>query len=288
MQVVLVMFRPDGQRRSFSVARDITVIGRREDCDLRIPLGDVSRKHCRLIKDGDAVRVEDLGSSNGTYRNGQRVQQSELEAGDTLQVGPVVFVLQVDGVPADEDLHPVTGAATAGAGEAGQEEELAVIEDGEAAPGEFDPMEALNAAEGSGFEFHLEEDAAAAAAAAQEEDGPDVQVDLSESAPPSDEAEPTEEARTEETPTEEGEEAELEESAEQVEEAGAETREAAPDPEQAFVEASDAGDGPAEAPAEPEEAAIELDDIQIDGDEPADELGDVQIDLEESGQDRNS
>ncbi len=37
MQVVLVMFRSDGERRSFSVVRDMTVIGRREDCDLRIP-----------------------------------------------------------------------------------------------------------------------------------------------------------------------------------------------------------------------------------------------------------
>src|SRR5687767_13462152 len=171
MGVVMVMFRPDGQRRSFSVARDMTVIGRREDCDLRIPLGDVSRKHCRLIKDGDALRVEDLGSSNGTYRNGQRVQQSELTAGDTLQVGPVVFVLQVDGVPADEDLTPVTTGAAAGAaaGAAGEEELEVVEEAGE--PGEFDPMEALNAEEGSGFEFHMEEEAAAAAAAAAAANG---------------------------------------------------------------------------------------------------------------------
>lgn len=173
MQVVLVMFRPDGQRRSFSIVRDMTVIGRREDCDLRIPLGDVSRKHCRLIKDGETIRVEDLGSSNGTYRNGQRVQQSELTAGDTLQVGPVVFVLQVDGVPADEELHPVVGAAAAGAGSStgsGQagEDELEVVEEGSGGePGEFDPLEALNAEEGSGFEFHMEEEEAAARAAAQ-------------------------------------------------------------------------------------------------------------------------
>src|SRR6188508_1883975 len=97
MGVVMVMFRPDGQRHSFSVTRDMTVIGRREDCDLRIPLGDVSRKHCRIIKDASGIRVEDLGSSNGTYRNGERIQQSEVSAGDTIQVGPVVFVLQIDG-----------------------------------------------------------------------------------------------------------------------------------------------------------------------------------------------
>src|SRR6185295_6955670 len=107
MGVVMVMFRADQQRRSFSVTRDMTVIGRREDCDVRIPLSDVSGKHCRLILVGETIKVEDLGSSNGTYRNGERIQQAELSAGDTLQVGPVVFVLQVDGFPADEDLKPV-------------------------------------------------------------------------------------------------------------------------------------------------------------------------------------
>lgn len=101
------MFRSDGDRRSFSIARDMTVVGRREDCDLRIPLGEVSRKHCRLVRDGDTLRVEDLGSSNGTYLNGQRVQEATLNPGDSVQIGPVIFVLQVDGSPADEDLHPV-------------------------------------------------------------------------------------------------------------------------------------------------------------------------------------
>src|SRR5688500_7966221 len=160
MGVVMVMFRPDGQRRTFAVTRDMTVIGRREDCDLRIPLGDVSRKHCRLILDGDTIKVEDLGSSNGTYRNGERVQQTELTAGDTLQIGPVVFVLQVDGFPADEDLAPVTvqsasaatnggvAAPSAGGEDAGDEvvELEGAEEDATTAPaaaaggGEFDPM----------------------------------------------------------------------------------------------------------------------------------------------------
>src|SRR5436190_3606122 len=115
MGVVMIMFRADGQRRSFSITRDLTVIGRREDCDLRIPLGDVSRKHCRLVMDGDVIRVEDLGSSNGTFRNGERIQQTELTAGDTLQVGPVVFCVQVDGTPAEDELQPVTVQSLAAA-----------------------------------------------------------------------------------------------------------------------------------------------------------------------------
>ena len=115
MQAVLVMFRSDGERRSFSMARDMTVVGRREDCDLRIPLGEVSRKHCRIVRDGDSLKLEDLGSSNGTFLNGQRVQEAMLGPGDTVQVGPVVFVLQVDGQPADDELQPVTMAAADGA-----------------------------------------------------------------------------------------------------------------------------------------------------------------------------
>jgi hypothetical protein len=107
MQAVLVMFRSDGERRSFSVTRDMTVIGRREDCDLRIPLGDISRKHARLVRDGDSLRLEDLGSSNGTFLNGGRVQEAVLNPGDSIQLGPVVFVLQIDGYPLDEELHPV-------------------------------------------------------------------------------------------------------------------------------------------------------------------------------------
>lgn len=128
MQVVLVMFRADGERRSFSVVRDMTVIGRREDCDLRIPLGDVSRKHCRLIRDGDTIRIEDLGSSNGTYHNGIRIQEAQLSPGDVIRVGPVDFVVQIDGVPADDELQPAA-AAPAGADSAMPDQPLEELEE---------------------------------------------------------------------------------------------------------------------------------------------------------------
>jgi pSer/pThr/pTyr-binding forkhead associated (FHA) protein len=106
MQVVLVMFKSDGERRSFSLPRAVTVIGRREDCDLRIPLGEVSRKHCRLIQEGDSLRVEDLGSSNGTFHNNVRIQEGVVQPGDVIQVGSIAFVVQIDGVPTDSDVQP--------------------------------------------------------------------------------------------------------------------------------------------------------------------------------------
>ena len=167
MQAVLVMFRSDGERRSFSITRDMTVIGRREDCDLRIPVGDVSRKHCRLVRDGDRLRLEDLGSSNGTFHNGRRVEKDvQLSPGDSIQVGPVVFVLQIDGVPADEELQPVTmeGAATTAAPtdeiaeEAPQELEAVAEENVEDLPSEsleaLEGME-LDEAGQSGFDVDI-------------------------------------------------------------------------------------------------------------------------------------
>lgn len=157
MQIVLVMFRADGERRSFSITRDVTLIGRREDCDLRIPLGDISRKHCRLVKVGDSLRLEDLGSSNGTYRNGQRIQKTILDPGDTLQIGPVIFVLQIDGVPADDELQPLAPIATNA--EAG---EVPAAGDSDVSPGmetleRAEALPALDEANESEFNFMLEE-----------------------------------------------------------------------------------------------------------------------------------
>lgn len=134
MQVVLMMLKADGSRRSFPLNREMTVIGRHDDCDLRIPVGDVSRKHCRLVKEDAGLKIEDLGSSNGTYRNGERIQEALLEAGDRLQIGPAQFVVQIDGVPADEEIALPPAAAAP----EGQAEEPA-----SESSGDFDPMSAL-------------------------------------------------------------------------------------------------------------------------------------------------
>jgi pSer/pThr/pTyr-binding forkhead associated (FHA) protein len=100
MKVVLVMFK-DEERREFTLTDKTTVIGRRPDSALRIPTGDVSRQHCEIVVSDDSVVVRDLGSSNGTYVNGKRIAETKLTPGDRLGVGPVVFVVQIDGKPRD-------------------------------------------------------------------------------------------------------------------------------------------------------------------------------------------
>ncbi len=105
MDVKLVMFKANGQRKDFPVETDTVVIGRGENCDLRVPLLSVSRRHCQLNAEGDTLAVKDLGSSNGTYVNNQRITEQQIEAGDRLVVGPIVFTVQIDGQP--EQIKPV-------------------------------------------------------------------------------------------------------------------------------------------------------------------------------------
>ena len=80
------------------------VLGRGDDADVRIPHQSVSRAHARIMRAGDGYVVHDLGSSNGTYVNGVRVESKELAAGDRIQLGArVVLQLTVED-PLDEML----------------------------------------------------------------------------------------------------------------------------------------------------------------------------------------
>ena len=146
MDVQLVMFKRDGQRKDLPVGSGTTVIGRGEECDLRIPLSEVSRKHCELTKGDDEVKAKDLASSNGTFVNNRRITESPLKAGDKLTVGPVTFTVQVDGQP--QEITPVSSPAAATSGE--EDEEIVELEADVTASDqeESDPIAALEALAG--------------------------------------------------------------------------------------------------------------------------------------------
>lgn len=101
MEANLVLLANGASRRVFPLSGDVTVIGRRRNCDLRIPLESVSRRHCQLTREGDQLRIQDLGSRNGTFLNGKKVETSRVNAGDVIKIGPLVFAVQVDGLPKD-------------------------------------------------------------------------------------------------------------------------------------------------------------------------------------------
>ncbi len=105
----LVTFKKDGSRKDIPLEAGEYTVGRKADADLRIPLNQISRAHCELTINGSKVTIRDLGSSNGTFVNRQRITEATLSAGDQITVGPVTFIVQIDGQPSE--VHPPTASA---------------------------------------------------------------------------------------------------------------------------------------------------------------------------------
>lgn len=74
------------------------VIGRAPECDVSIPSDEISRRHVQIRPVPDGLAVEDLGSSNGTYINGQRIDKGVLRPGDELRLDTVRFLLVAPGM----------------------------------------------------------------------------------------------------------------------------------------------------------------------------------------------
>ena len=110
MDVNLVLFKKDGSQTSFSLTDEVTVMGRGHDCELRIPLKVVSRKHCQLSPNQQSLKIQDLDSRCGTFVNGKRVNTASIEAGDYIRIGPLTFQVQIDGEP-KEATPPKTSPA---------------------------------------------------------------------------------------------------------------------------------------------------------------------------------
>lgn len=78
--------------RTIRITKDVTVVGRRpEICDLVIPSDSISKIHCVISKTDGLLFVRDLGSTNGTRVNGQRVTRGALLPGDELAIASIKF-----------------------------------------------------------------------------------------------------------------------------------------------------------------------------------------------------
>ena len=89
---------------SFPIEGEDMVVGRVEGCDLLIQHKSVSRSHCRLVREGDVVRVIDLKSANGTLVNSVELDQAILHSGDVLELGTVLLRF----VPVGDDFSLTT------------------------------------------------------------------------------------------------------------------------------------------------------------------------------------
>jgi predicted component of type VI protein secretion system len=95
-----------GGEMAISLLRPDMVVGRHSETDVRLPLPDVSRRHCRFVFTENHWQVFDLNSLNGVHINGHRVQQATLAHKDVVRIGSFNF---------EVDLHSGPGSARAAA-----------------------------------------------------------------------------------------------------------------------------------------------------------------------------
>jgi pSer/pThr/pTyr-binding forkhead associated (FHA) protein len=91
---MVAILQPTKQGRVIPIDRAVVLVGRGSDCDAAIRGSQkISRRHCCLVQVDDNYYVRDLGSMNGVWLNGDRVEREAiLNAGDTLCIGDVEFL----------------------------------------------------------------------------------------------------------------------------------------------------------------------------------------------------
>src|SRR6187549_2723902 len=97
----LIIEDDEGRKTVVPFVREEITIGRQEGNTIRLTERNVSRRHARLMRQNGHVVVEDLGSSNGTRINGERISgQSSVKDGDLIQIGDYDLALQSDAAAA--------------------------------------------------------------------------------------------------------------------------------------------------------------------------------------------
>lgn len=80
---------------TFRLANGVTkTMGRAPRADFIVDAALVSRLHCRITAGHEALNVEDLSSTNGTFVNDRRIENSQLSSGDRLRVGRVELTVE--------------------------------------------------------------------------------------------------------------------------------------------------------------------------------------------------
>ena len=89
--LILIRGTPQGHR--FFITSDEMIIGRDPTADISIPDSSISRKHAKVIREGNVIKIEDLGSANGTSVNGKKLEKgavAKLAKEDLLKLGNTI------------------------------------------------------------------------------------------------------------------------------------------------------------------------------------------------------
>jgi hypothetical protein len=93
---------------AIELTRPDMVVGRHSDADIRLPLPDVSRRHCRFVFGNGNWVVMDLNSLNGVFVNDEPIGHATLKQGDRVRIGGYIFAVDLSRehhtVPPADDL----------------------------------------------------------------------------------------------------------------------------------------------------------------------------------------
>jgi pSer/pThr/pTyr-binding forkhead associated (FHA) protein len=108
----------------------VIFVGRHPECDIRIESKKISRRHCCIVQLHDRLMIRDLGSTNGVYRNGERVDEAVITTEDEVQIGNLRYRIVLDdtGPSARAQLEAGDSAAQAGVEANGNDDEPLVLE----------------------------------------------------------------------------------------------------------------------------------------------------------------
>ncbi|MBB01964.1 MAG: hypothetical protein CMJ47_04900 [Planctomyces sp.] len=118
------------------VIRSQALIGRQNHCDVRVLSGEISREHCRIEVVAQGAVLIDLGSTNGTFLNGKRIEAQDdtpLGDNDQIQVGPASFSVRLVDVDEQSDDDAELGAPVEGTLYVSADDDLLLDDSDEAA-----------------------------------------------------------------------------------------------------------------------------------------------------------
>lgn len=90
MQLVSLDFEP-----TLTLNEGANVVGREQSCDIQLDDVNVSKQHCKIECHGSSYVVRDLGSTNGTFVNGERATRMSIDPGNVVRIGPFQYTFEV-------------------------------------------------------------------------------------------------------------------------------------------------------------------------------------------------
>ena len=84
---LLVVIKGPNDGARFLLDQEVTTVGRHPNADIFLDDVTVSRRHAEFVRKGTSFIVRDLGSLNGTYRDGRNIDLVQLNDGDEVQIG---------------------------------------------------------------------------------------------------------------------------------------------------------------------------------------------------------